>query len=76
MDLQDKSLTCFDCGANYTFTVEEQQAFHARGFNHPPKRCLLVGLPVLQKSPNVLRWKGKTSCFYTFGNPADVPGYM
>jgi CxxC-x17-CxxC domain-containing protein len=39
LDLQDKSLICFDCGTAYTFTVEEQQAFHAKGHTHPPKRC-------------------------------------
>jgi CxxC-x17-CxxC domain-containing protein len=39
LDLQDKSLICFDCGASYAFTVEEQQAFHAKGHMHPPKRC-------------------------------------
>ena len=39
MDLQDISLKCFDCGSDYTFTVEEQQAFQAKGHTHPPKRC-------------------------------------
>ena len=39
MDLQDKSLKCFDCGDTYIFNVEEQQAFQAKGHNHPPKRC-------------------------------------
>jgi CxxC-x17-CxxC domain-containing protein len=39
LDLQDKSLICFDCGATYNFTVEEQQAFQAKGHMHPPKRC-------------------------------------
>ncbi len=39
MDFQDIPLKCFECGAEYTFSVEEQQAFHAKGHNHPPKRC-------------------------------------
>ena len=39
MDFQDKSLVCFDCGKPYVFTAEEQQAFHAKGHTHPPKRC-------------------------------------
>ena len=39
MELQDKTLECFDCGASYTFPVEEQQAFMAKGHTHPPKRC-------------------------------------
>jgi CxxC-x17-CxxC domain-containing protein len=39
VDLKDKSLVCFDCGATYIFTVDEQQAFQAKGHTHPPKRC-------------------------------------
>ncbi|HEX7476064.1 MAG TPA: CxxC-x17-CxxC domain-containing protein [Dehalococcoidales bacterium] len=39
MEFKDLSLTCYDCGAIYTFTAEEQQAFQAKGHNHPPKRC-------------------------------------
>ena len=39
LDFKDLSLTCFDCGTAYTFTAEEQQAFQAKGHNHPPKRC-------------------------------------
>lgn len=39
MELQDKTLVCFDCGINYTFGAEEQQAFLAKGHTHPPKRC-------------------------------------
>ncbi len=39
MDFKDKSLVCFDCGANYNFTAEEQQAFYAKGHTHAPKRC-------------------------------------
>ncbi len=40
MDLKDKALVCHDCGETYTFSVEEQQAFQAKGHNHPPKRCV------------------------------------
>jgi CxxC-x17-CxxC domain-containing protein len=39
LDFKDISLKCFDCKATYTFTADEQQAFHAKGLNHPPKRC-------------------------------------
>ena len=27
MSLQEKSITCFDCGVTFTFSVEEQEAF-------------------------------------------------
>jgi len=39
LDFTDKSLKCFDCGADYIFSADEQQAFHAKGHTHPPKRC-------------------------------------
>lgn len=39
MSLQEKSINCFDCGAAFTFTVEEQEAFQAKGYSNAPKRC-------------------------------------
>lgn len=35
----DKTLTCTDCGAPFTFSAEDQE-FHAqKGFTNEPKRC-------------------------------------
>jgi CxxC-x17-CxxC domain-containing protein len=39
MSLQEKSCSCFDCGVTFTFTVEEQTAYEAKGHLHAPKRC-------------------------------------
>ncbi len=39
MSLQEKSITCFDCGVAFTFSVEEQEAFQAKGYTNTPKRC-------------------------------------
>ena len=39
MALQEKSIVCFDCGASFTFSVEEQEAFQAKGYTNSPKRC-------------------------------------
>ena len=39
MVFREKSLTCFDCGANFTFTAEEQEFFASKGFTNEPKRC-------------------------------------
>jgi CxxC-x17-CxxC domain-containing protein len=39
MSPQEKSLTCFDCGEAYTFSVEEQQEYQAKGYINAPKRC-------------------------------------
>jgi CxxC-x17-CxxC domain-containing protein len=37
--LQDRTLTCRDCGAEFAFTVGEQEFFAQRGFEHEPTRC-------------------------------------
>jgi CxxC-x17-CxxC domain-containing protein len=39
MAFQDKSLQCADCGANFTFTAEEQEFFAKKGYTNEPKRC-------------------------------------
>ncbi len=39
MTFQDKSIQCFDCGATFTFTPEEQASFQSKGFTNSPKRC-------------------------------------
>ena len=39
VQLSDKSLTCMDCGATFTFTAGEQEFFASKGFTNEPKRC-------------------------------------
>lgn len=36
---KDKTLTCRDCGAPFTFTVSEQEFFAEKGFTNEPTRC-------------------------------------
>jgi len=40
MGFEDKSITCADCGAVFTFTADEQELFASRGYQNDPKRCL------------------------------------
>jgi CxxC-x17-CxxC domain-containing protein len=35
----DKTLTCVDCGAQFTFSAEDQEYHASRGFTNEPKRC-------------------------------------
>jgi hypothetical protein len=35
----DKPLTCVDCGAEFTFSAEDQEYYASRGFQNEPKRC-------------------------------------
>jgi CxxC-x17-CxxC domain-containing protein len=39
MSLQEKTIKCFDCSNTFTFSVEEQEAFLAKGHTNAPKRC-------------------------------------
>jgi CxxC-x17-CxxC domain-containing protein len=37
--LQDKSITCVDCGEEFIFTVGEQEFYRDHGLTHAPTRC-------------------------------------
>jgi len=39
MSFEDKTLTCSDCGSDFTFSAEEQELFQSRGYANEPKRC-------------------------------------
>jgi len=39
MVFQEKSLQCSDCGATFTFSVEDQEFFQSKGYTNEPKRC-------------------------------------
>ena len=39
MSFQDKSLQCSDCGATFTFSVQDQEFFQSKGYTNEPKRC-------------------------------------
>ncbi len=36
---QDQTLTCKDCGKQFTWTAGEQEFYAQKGFNNPPFRC-------------------------------------
>ena len=37
--MEDKSLTCKDCGRPFAFTVRDQQFYIEKGFENEPQRC-------------------------------------
>jgi CxxC-x17-CxxC domain-containing protein len=39
MVLQERTLTCLDCGQTFPFTVEDQTYHAEKGFTNEPKRC-------------------------------------
>jgi CxxC-x17-CxxC domain-containing protein len=39
MSFADRTLTCRDCGAMFTFTAGEQEFYASKGFTNDPTRC-------------------------------------
>jgi len=39
MNLQDKTIVCFDCEKEFIFSAEDQEDYLSRGRKHAPKRC-------------------------------------
>ena len=39
MPYTDKSLVCAECGAQFTFSAEDQEYHASRGFENEPRRC-------------------------------------
>ncbi len=37
--MEDKKLVCKDCGAEFVFTVGEQEFYKEKGFTNEPGRC-------------------------------------
>ena len=44
MTLSDKTLTCVDCGYEFTFTAGEQEFFASKGYTNEPRRCPNAGV--------------------------------
>ena len=37
--MEDVTLKCKDCGADFVWTVGEQEFYQQKGLEHPPVRC-------------------------------------
>lgn len=37
--MADKTITCKDCGADFTFSESEQAFYKEKGFENEPQRC-------------------------------------
>ena len=40
MNFVDKTLTCADCGAEFTFSADDQAFHQEKGFTNEPRRCV------------------------------------
>jgi len=39
MIFEDRTLTCKECGVDFTFTASEQEFYNEKGFQNDPARC-------------------------------------
>ena len=39
MTFEDRTLTCKDCGVEFTFSASEQEFYAEKGFQNDPARC-------------------------------------
>ncbi len=79
---QDRTLTCRDCGQDFTFTVGEQEFYASRGLTNLPGRCPDCraarrsgggsGQSYSPRSPRPRAEQFATTCA-TCGKPTTVP---
>lgn len=62
----DRTITCLDCGQEFTFTAGEQEFYAQRGFTEPPKRC---------PSDRALRKAQRSRSSSDYGNGGDASGW-
>ncbi len=65
--MEDKTLTCSDCGQEFTFTASEQEFFAQKGFS-TPGRC-----PSCRAARKAARQGG--SAYGGYGNSGSSGGY-
>ena len=39
MELEDRKISCLNCGKEFVYTVRDQEYYAKMGFKNPPKRC-------------------------------------
>ena len=53
--MQDKTMTCVDCGKEFVWTVGEQEFYASKGLTNEPKRCKECA----RRKKDMLRNKGR-----------------
>ena len=74
MSLEDRTLQCVDCGAEFTFSADEQELFQTRGYQNEPKRCVSCRQAKRARNGNLTpsRQMFTTTCSEC-GKTAEVP---
>jgi len=72
---QDRTLTCRDCGQDFTFSAGEQEFYAGRGLTNVPGRCLSCRAARRSGQPSALHMRGEqyAATCASCGRPATVP---
>ena len=70
-DLQDQTLTCSDCGIQFSFTTREQAFYSERGFV-PPRRCRTCREKRKSSAQGVPKLNAGAHANETSGTPGDA----
>lgn len=54
--MQDKNMVCCDCGAEFVWTVGEQEFYASKGLTNEPKRCKACARAKKQQKNNRPRY--------------------
>ena len=67
MSFENKTLICTDCGASFTFSVEDQEFYQSKGFTNEPKRC-----PSCRQAKKAERGESGSRGFGSYGSPRQM----
>ena len=67
MGFENKTLTCTDCGASFTFSVEDQEFYQSKGFTNEPKRC-----PSCRRAKKAERGESGNRGSSSYGSPRQM----
>ena len=73
MDLQDKYLTCRDCGSTFIFSAGEQGFYIEKGLMNEPQRCATCRANRKRERSGVAPREGATITCANCGREGHVP---
>ncbi|MCS7206784.1 MAG: zinc-ribbon domain containing protein [Dehalococcoidia bacterium] len=73
MAYSDRTLTCVECGAPFTFSAGEQEFYASKGYQNEPKRCPTCRAARRVRNGGVSARPSYSTVCARCGQPAQVP---